>query len=169
MNTRRESPRPQTRRGLFRERALRARGAAGRLAVMAFLSASPALAQQSMTLSGEPSALVIDAATPGDAPQSVADEVTTYSMTVDARTDVLVQLDAPLPAGVTLELWMEAPAGAVAVGPIAVSTVPQRVVRDVPAGTHLGLRVSYEMTASVRAGVVAFDARQLTFSMSAAP
>mgnify|MGYP006177257485 CR=1 FL=1 len=64
---------------------------------------------------------------------------------------------------------MEAPAGALDVGPVAVTTVPQFVVRDVPAGTHVGLRVTYELAASVQAGVVAFDARQLTFSMSAAP
>ena len=136
---------------------------------IALLGAEPVKAQQSMTFSGQPNALVIDAAPAGQAPQAAADEGTTYSITVDATTDVVVQLDAPLPGGVTLQLWMEAPAGAMAVGPVVVTTIPQFVVRDVPAGTHFGLRVTYELAASVQAGVVAFDARQLTFSMSAAP
>lgn len=138
--------------------------------ILLLLLGQPVRAQvASLTLSGDPQAMVISTAVPGFGPDPVWDEGTTYSLTATEPSAIEVQLDAALPPGVTLEVQLEPPPGALGAGAVALSTTPQVLVSSIPAGTYSGLGISYRLTATVGAGVVPLSSRNVTFTLTSTP
>lgn len=143
---------------------------AGALVVLLLLLAPPLRAQESsLTLSGDPQALVISTAVAGFGPDPAWDEGTTYSLTATATSSIEAQLDSPLPAGVTLRVQLEPPAGALGAGAVVLSTTAQVLVSSIPAGTYSGLGIRYELRATVEAGVVPLSSRRVTFTLVETP
>lgn len=145
---------------------------ARRLAVAILLSfgAVPAVAAQSatLTLSGDPGALSITSAVAGSAPSSVTNDASTYSLSTSyVSTRITARLDTALPAGATLEVTLEAPTGGQSMGTITLSTVDQNLVTSIPSGTHTGLRITYRMSATSAAGVLALASRTVTLAAQA--
>lgn len=136
-------------------------------AALAALAGAGSAQQSSLTVSGDPQALIIRVAFAGLSPEPARDEGTVYSVSVTEFSDIVAQLDAPLPAGVTLLLQLEPPPGATGGGAVSLSTVPQTVVRSIPPGSYSVLGVIYELRATVGAGVVPISSRQITFTLTA--
>jgi hypothetical protein len=120
-----------------------------------------------ITVSANPGALTVSTAMAGSAPLPVSDASTTYSVQSEtAGQKITAILNAPLPAGLTLEVELAAPAGAVSAGRISLSTVQRTVVHDLPTGQFSGLSINYYLTAATSAGVVSSDVRTVTFTIT---
>jgi hypothetical protein len=134
------------------------------------ITAETATAQSStIVLSGDPPPLIVGTAIAGDQPLPGIDGSTIYSVTVAAGEKITAFIDGAMPPGVTLEVTLAAPQGAVSVGPVVLTTVPQDVVRSIPAGTFSGLSIRYTLRATVAAGVVSPRWRVVSFAVVAGP
>lgn len=141
----------------------------GALVACLTLTTQVAHGQSSVTISGDPPPLIIGTAIAGGEPVPAADGSTVYTVTAANGEKITAWIDEPLPAGVTLELSLTAPTGAVSVGTVVLTTTPQDMVRSIPAGTHSGLMVRYTLRTSVAAGVVSPRWRVITFAVTAGP
>jgi hypothetical protein len=145
---------------------------AQRLAVAALLclGAAPDAAAQSatLTLSGDPGALSITSAMAGSPPSSVTNAATTYSLSTSyVFTRITARLDAALPAGTTLAVTLVQPTGGQTMGTITLSTADQNLVTSIPVGTYTGLGITYRLSATSAAGVLALASRTVTFAAQA--
>lgn len=132
------------------------------------ITAHSALAQSSsITLSGDPAALIVGTAIAGDQPLAAVDGSTVYSVTASSGEKITAYIDQSMPPGVTLEISLAGPAGAVSVGPVVLTTVPQDLVRSLSAGTFSGLSITYTLRATVSAGVVSPRWRTVSFAVVA--
>lgn len=138
-------------------------------AAMHLVLAVPMVAQASLTLSGDPQALVISSAVAGFPPDPVFDEGTAYSIVAEELSAIEVSVDAPLPAGVTLHVQMEPPPGALGAGSVEVGTTPRVLVSSILPGTYRGLGIRYQLAAGVDAGVVPISSRRVTFTVTPNP
>lgn len=135
---------------------------------MGFSAAAGTELGAQIALTGDPQALVVYSAVAGFAPDPTTDDMTTYSVEIVESSDIEVRLDAPLPADVMLYVRMEPPPGASSAGLVALSTTPQVLVGSIPPGTYSSLSITYELWATVAAGVVPLDSRQVSFSVKTA-
>lgn len=144
----------------------RGRLAAGALLALTLLAPRMLDAQGStLTLSGDPQALVISSAVAGFGPDPVTDEGTTYSVVAEDLSRITGQLDAPLPTGVTLLVRLEPPTGALGQGWVTLGTTAQVLVSSILPGTYSGLGIQYQLRATVAAGVVPLGSRAVTFTV----
>ncbi len=142
----------------------------GLLVLFATAGLADASAAQTLEASGDPSALVISTASAGYSPDPVQDVSTTYDLIVALDGARIVgRLDAPLPEGVTLEVTLEPPAGAVGHGPVALSTDDQDLVTLIDAGSYAGLSIQYDLSAGVDAGVLSATGRLVTYTLVDSP
>lgn len=141
-------------------------------ALMAFaliLGAREARAQY-LSVSGSPAPLAVNAAVAGVAPQPDTDNSTTYTILAFGRgtQKLTAQLSAPMPSGVTLRVQLAAPSGATSAGLVTLSTTPQNVVTGI--GTSFTTRaITYQLSATIAAGVVPTQSRTVTLTLTAAP
>lgn len=119
-----------------------------------------------LSFSGSPS-LVISAATAGSAPTSASASATYAVTTNETNRKITAQLDADMPAGVTLLVTLAAPAGATSAGAVSLGTTPVDVVTGIGTLNASGLGVSYSLTATSAAGVVPADTRTVTYTIVA--
>ena len=140
------------------------------IAVLALASLAPRAPAQlgdQILVSLSPASLIVNSATAGSAPATVSDMTTTYTVTTaTAGRKVTAALDSPLPSGATIDVQLEAPIGATSLGTVMLSTSPQTVVRDLPAGTSGGLRVVFRLSATSAAGVISSRSVSVTFSVT---
>lgn len=136
------------------------------LAVGCLLLGLPEVALgQSLSVSGDPSLLLIETATAGSQPDPDTDASTTYDVTVLSVSKIVGRLDASLPSGVELVVQLEAPGGAVSQGRVTLTTSDQDLVTDIGSGSHSGLAITYELSATVDAGTTGLDDRTVTLSV----
>lgn len=120
-----------------------------------------------ISVSGNPPSLVIASAIAGGGPIPVSNASTTYSIQSGTSGQrILAVLDSPLPAGVTLEVQLAAPAGAQSAGRVSLSIVAQVAVQNIPLGEFAGLSITYYLSAPTSAGVVPLEGRTVTFTIS---
>lgn len=132
------------------------------------VAAQTAQAQSSsITVSGDPATLIVGTAIAGEQPLPAVDGSTVYSVTATLGQKITAYIDQAMPPGVTLEITLAAPAGALSVGPVVLTTVPQDLVRLLPEGTASGLSISYTLRATVSAGVVSPRWRTVSFAVVA--
>ena len=119
-----------------------------------------------ITVTGEVS-LTVNATTAGGAPDSVTDTNSTYSFTTnEAGKKITAGISTAMPTGLTLEVNLTAPDGATSPGYTDISsTGTQDVVTGISQQTGSGLGLTYRLTASPSAGVVASDTRTVTFTL----
>lgn len=119
-----------------------------------------------LAVTGTP-ALIINAAAPGSTP-IVATSVAHYSVTtVDDNRKITVELDANMPAGLTLSATLTAPSGAVSTGRQILSATPTEMVRGMSRTVGNGLNISYELRAETTAPIT--GTRDVRFTILAGP
>ena len=141
------------------------------LVLAALVGAARGTGAQSLSVSGSPPTLKIQAATAGLAPNSVSNATTTYTIAIPsgAARKITAQLNSAMPAGVTLTASLAAPAGATSAGAVALDATARTVVNNIP---HVGATtrsITYVLSATAAAGVVTVRSRTVTFTIALAP
>ncbi len=122
-------------------------------------------ATDSITISGTPGHLNINSANAGQAPYTVSDSSTVYSLVVDGTRKITGHLDNNLPSHTTLMVNLAAPSGASSLGAISLSTLANDLVTDIPTGSYSNLSINYQFSATPLAGVLPITSRTVTFTI----
>jgi hypothetical protein len=140
-------------------------------AVVALCVSSDKAGAQSLSVSSNPATMRITTAVAGAQPNSVVEASTTYSYDSKQNNKNLVaQLNAPMPFGVTLTATFEAPPGATSVPDVVLSTTAQTVVVNVDAQKKAVTRgITYTLSATPAAGVVPLQSRTVTLTIVSMP
>jgi hypothetical protein len=113
----------------------------------------------------------VNAAVAGSQPTSVTNSTTTYTLVTRRNrgiTRVTANLNAALPAGVTLTVNLVTPGGGiVSAGPVSLTVAQQNVLTGLPNSTttFAAATITYVLSANVTAGVVASTPRTITFTL----
>lgn len=142
------------------------------LAALPLIASVGAAGAQTITVSGNPALLRISSAVAGSNPTSVTNAVTTYTVVTGApnRTyAVSMQLNANMPAGVTLTATLAPPTGATSLGAIALDVTARQVVTGIPKNTNSTKSITYTLAATAAAGVIANSSRTVTLTIARFP
>jgi len=119
-----------------------------------------------IAVSGSPS-LTISTAVAGNAPTSVTANATYAITTNESNRKITAQLDENMPSGLALTIELAAPTGATSAGAQSLSTDAADLVTGVSLLNESGLSMSYTLSATAAAGVVASSSRTVTFTVAA--
>lgn len=114
--------------------------------------------------------ITVTAAVAGSDPTPVSNGSTTYTLATKKNsgfTRVTANINAPLPAGVTLTINVTSPGGGiVSAGPVSLTTAPQDVLTSLPKSntTFPPTAITYTLSATAAAGVVAVTPTLVTFT-----
>ncbi len=121
-----------------------------------------------MSVSGNPGALVISTATAGSAPTDATDATTTWAVTTNQTgTKVTAAIDLAMPSGVTLKVNLGAPTGATSAGSVSLGTTAVDLVTGITKLNASAKTVTYTLSATPAAGVVASASRTVTYTVVA--
>lgn len=120
-----------------------------------------------MSVSGNPPALIVAAASAGGQPNSVTNSTTTYSITTnEANKNINAVLGLPaMPTGVTLSVSLAAPLGATSSGATLLSATAAPVVTGINQVNASGLGITFTLSASAAAGTVPSTTRTVTYTI----
>jgi len=118
-----------------------------------------------IAFSGSPS-LVINTATAGSNPTSATAAATWAVTTNQSNAKITASINSAMPASVTLSVNLTAPAGASSAGAQALGTVAVDVVTSITQLAQGALAVSYSLSATAAAGVVASTTRTVTYTIT---
>jgi hypothetical protein len=136
------------------------------------LIASRDLRAQSLSVSGSPGAMVVNSAVAGSAPTAVSDATTTYTIgTKNSKDGITAQLDSAMPTGVTLTATMAACGSGTSYGPIALDNTARDLVHGIKTSGNATCTaaITYQLSATVAAGVVGIQTRTVTLTEIALP
>jgi hypothetical protein len=124
-----------------------------------------------ITVGANPSLLRVSTAVAGLEPNSV---VATSTATIKATKANKPQkitgvLNAAMPLGVTLTIQISAPTGATSNGPVALDATARDLVGNITNLTAEVETITYTLSATVAAGVVAASSRTVTLTVTAWP
>jgi len=121
-----------------------------------------------ISLSAPTASLTISAANAGSAPTSVVSSGLTYSITTnESNRKIVAEIDAAMPSGVTLAVVLAAPSGGTSAGSVSLSATAQNAVTGISTLNASGLSLTYTLSATSAAGVVASDTRTVTYTIVA--
>jgi hypothetical protein len=118
-----------------------------------------------IAFTGNPS-LVINAAAAGSNPNAVTTAVTWAVTTNQSNSKITASLSAAMPANVTLTVDLAAPAGATSAGARSLGTTAVDLVTAISQVAQSGLAVTYGLSATAAAGVVASTTRTVTYTIT---
>jgi hypothetical protein len=118
-----------------------------------------------ISTSGNPEALVVTTATAGQQPDMVSNAVTTYAITTNQARKITASLESDMPSGVTLKANLAS--GGTSAGDVVLSSTAADVVTAVGPIAESGKSITYKLSATVDAGVVASAAKTVTFTIAA--
>lgn len=118
-----------------------------------------------IAFTGSPS-LVINTAAAGADPNSVTAAVTWAVTSNQSNAKITASLNAALPTDVVLRVDLEAPAGATSAGAQALGTTSVDLVTGITRVAQGALGVTYTLSATAAAGVVASTTRTVTYTIT---
>lgn len=125
-------------------------------------------ASQFITVPGNPTPLTVSNAVAGLQPMAVSSS-TTYRIRTPKQAGrtykITAQLNSPMPAGVTLTATMTAAPGATSAGPVTLDGTARDLVIGIPANVRFTGTVTYQVGATVSAGVVPSSTRNVTLTI----
>lgn len=122
-----------------------------------------------LSVSGNPGAMTVSSGSAGAAPTSVSDQSTRYAITTNASNGkITAAIDSAMPAGVTLEINLAAPTGAMSAGGVPLGTSAIDVVTGISRLNESGKGIGYTLSTSANAGVVDAQSRTVTLTVTAA-
>jgi hypothetical protein len=143
----------------------------GRTAVFFFGVALAAIEAhgQGLQISGNPAAMIITTAVAGSPPTPKTNASTTLRISGSSGSwHVVARLNSNTPAGVTLQVNLAAPAGgSTSVGNVTLDTTNRTLVNNIGNIGNTFCTLTYTLSATVLAGVVASQNRTVTFSILA--
>lgn len=128
-----------------------------------------AASAQTLSASGNPGLLRISTAVAGSEPVSVSNSVTTYTVTTpnaNRTYAITAQLDANMPIGTTLTVTLAPPPpSAVSLGAVTLDVTARNVVTEITRNTNSTQNITYQLSATVAAGVIPSSNRTVTFTI----
>ena len=119
-----------------------------------------------IAFAGSPS-LVVNTAVPGSPPSSVSNATATWAVTTNqSGAKITASISAAMPAGLTLSADLAQPTGASSNGLTALSTTAVDLVTGITKLAESALGVTYQLNATVAAGVVASTSRTVTYTIT---
>jgi hypothetical protein len=119
-----------------------------------------------IAFTGSPS-LVVNTATAGSNPTATNNSTATWAVTTNQNgAKITASIGSNMPAGLTLEVSLAAPAGASSAGLQALSTTAVDVVTSITRLAQGSLGVTYTLTATAAAGVVSSTSRTVTYTIT---
>jgi hypothetical protein len=123
-----------------------------------------------ISVSGNPSALVVSTASAGSAPTSATNSSTTWAITTnESNKKVTAAINTAMPSGVTLSASLAAPTGATSAGSVALTTTAADLVTGITKLNSSGLTITYTLSATSAAGVVSSSTKTVTFTLVDGP
>ena len=120
-----------------------------------------------IAVAGNPSALVVNAATPGSHPDVATDNSTTYSISSNGtNVKITGAIDTAMPTGVTLKVNLAAPTGGSSAGDVPLGVSPSDLVTGTTKVAESGLTITYKLNAVVSAGVVVTSNKTVTLTVT---
>jgi hypothetical protein len=121
-----------------------------------------------LSVSGNPGALTVNAAVAGAAPTAVEDATSSYAITTN-ETDrkITGAIDTDMPAGVTLTANLAAPTGGTSANAVALTAVAADFVTGISTLNETAKSITYGLSATSAAGVVASATKTVTFTIAA--
>lgn len=125
---------------------------------------------QFLSTSGSPATMKVSAAIPGAGLTPVSDASTKYTVIElgGGHHEITAQINSPMPAGVTLTVELAAPSGATSTGPVVLGVAAHAAVTNIST-TISSNAITYNLSATPAAGVVAAQTRTVTFTIVATP
>ena len=121
-----------------------------------------------ISVSGNPAALIVSTATAGSEPDAVTNNATTYAVTTNGTNKKITgDLDVAMPANTTLQVNLTAPTGGSSAGAVTLSASAADLVTGITQKAESGLTITYTLSATVSAGIVASDSRTVTLTLTA--
>lgn len=120
-----------------------------------------------VSVSGNPANLVVNTATAGSQPDDDTDNSTSWAVTTNGTNKKMTGgINANMPANVTLEINLVAPTGGSSSGDMSLSTTAADLVTSIPPVAESGLTITYTLSATIAAGIVAQDTRTVTLTLT---
>lgn len=118
-----------------------------------------------IAVSGNPAPLAITTATAGSGLTSATSTGASYAITTnEANQKITASLDQTMPAGVTLEVQLVAPAGASSTGSVPLGTASADLVTGISATAASALPITYRLSAGTQVQLGP-TARTVTFTI----
>lgn len=122
-----------------------------------------------ISVSGNPAALIITAATAGSAPNSVNDASTTYAITTNETSRKITgAINTAMPTGLTLTVQLAAPTGGTSAGAVTLTAVAADLVTGISTLNESTKTITYQLSATSAAGVVPSATKTVTLTLTAA-
>ena len=116
--------------------------------------------------SGNPAALVVNAAIAGSEPTAVSDAITTYAITTNETLKKITgAIDTIMPAGTTLTVNLAAPTAATSLGAVPLTAVAADLVTGISTVAESGKTITYNFSANVTAGVLVSATKTVTLTI----
>lgn len=139
------------------------------LAIAVLVLSARAAFAQTLTTAGSPGMLRISSAIAGSQPVAVSMAGGTYTVTTPApnrQYAITAQLNANMPAGVTLTVTLAAPGqGSVSLGAVALDVTARNVVTGIKKNMNATQSITYQLSATTAAGVVPLSSRNVTLTI----
>jgi hypothetical protein len=120
-----------------------------------------------LSVSGVPT-LTVNAANAGSAPTEVSDATSTYAITTNETSRKITgAIDTAMPAGVTLTANLAAPTGGASAGALALSDTAVDLVTGISTLNVIDMGITYGLSATSAAGVVASASKTVTLTITA--
>lgn len=111
--------------------------------------------------------LVVNAATAGSEPDADTDSTITYDITTNGSSKkITAAIDTAMPSNVSLKLDVTAPTGGTGAGQLTLSGTAQDAVTGVATVAEADISMSFELSATVAAGVVASANKTCTMTLT---
>jgi hypothetical protein len=123
---------------------------------------------QALLVASSPAPMIVAVApAAGAEPLPVSDNTTTYTVSAVPLQPqkITAQISANMPPGVTLTVSLAPPTGARAGGPVVLDNVARDVVNGVTNADPESRAITYQLMATVSAGVISTDTRTVTLTL----
>lgn len=118
-----------------------------------------------ISLSGTAPSLTVNSAVAGSAP-TAATASQTYAVTTNQTAKISAAIDSAMPAGLALTASMAAPTGATSNNAVALTATSQDLVTGITGLNETGLQLTYGLSATAAAGVVASASKTVTYTIT---
>ncbi len=120
----------------------------------------------SISVSGNPGALTVNAAVAGSQPTSATDSTTTYNLTSNGTNQRITgAIDVAMPTGISLLTNLSAPSGATSAGFVSLTTTAKNLVTGITNVQQSNVAIQYQLQATVAAGAQGPLTRTVTFTL----
>jgi len=120
-----------------------------------------------ISASGNPGNLVVNTATAGSEPTDDVDNTTTWAVTTNGSNKKMTgAIGTDMPTNTTLEVNLTAPTGGSSSGDVPLTSTAADLVTGVSVIAQSGLSITYTLSATIAAGVVAQAQRTVTLTLT---